>query len=341
MRILFLGGTQFVGRHMVAAALTGGHNVTLFNRGQTNPDLFPEAERLHGDRDGDLKALHGRTWDAVVDVNGYVPRLVRDSAALLKDAVGRYLFVSSGSVYDFLRMAPNSDETAPLEKLEDETTEEYRGPAYGGLKVLCERAVEEIFPERYLILRLGVVAGPHDPTDRVTYWVGRIARGGDVLVPGVPDRRIQFIDARDLGAFAIHGLETSLNGIYNASGNSVTWAHFLDACEQAAGRPKVTYTWIDDFQFLRENSDPVGRPYGLFPMSMPASLAHVWTINTDHALDAGLVYRSTLNTARDILAWDAARPADGHREAGLPANQERALLDKWKARSQGSSLAGS
>ena len=332
MRILFLGGTQFVGRHMVEAALARGHSVTLFNRGQTNPELFPEAERLTGDRDGNLEALRGRNWDAVVDVNGYIPRLVRDSANLLKDAVSRYVFVSTGSVYDFNRMAPNSDESGPLEKLEDETTEEYRGPAYGGLKVLCEAAVQELYPGKSLILRLGVVAGPHDPTDRVTYWVDRVARGGEVLVPGAPDRRIQFIDARDLGAFAILGIEKGLTGIFNTAGNSVTWMHFLDACQQAAGRSGVAYTWIDDFHFLRENSDPSGRPYGLFPMSLPADLAHIWTVNNNKALDAGLVYRSTLNTARDILAWEATRLADENRSAGLPAQQERTLLEKWKSR---------
>ena len=187
MELLVLGGTQFVGRHLVEAALARDWRVTLFNRGQTNTDLFPEAEKLRGDRDPQispgLSALLGRRWDVVVDCNGYVPRLVRAAAEALRDAVGQYIFISTGSVYDFNQLQGEDDESAPLLTLKDPTTEEWFGPAYGGLKVLCEEAVAEIYGERALSLRLGIVAGPNDPTDRITYWV---ARGGDALAFGSP-----------------------------------------------------------------------------------------------------------------------------------------------------------
>jgi 2'-hydroxyisoflavone reductase len=330
MKLLFLGGTQFVGRHMVAAALARGHDVTLFNRGQTNPELFPKAEKLRGDRDGNLDALKGREWDVVFDVNCYVPRLARDAASLLKGSVDRYLFVSTGSVYDFTQLTPHADESATLEVLEDETTEEWMGPAYGGLKVLCEKAVEEIMPGRVFIPRLGVVAGPHDPTDRMTYWVTRVARGGEVLVPGAPDRPIQFIDARDLAAFAVSAMEKGLVGIYNTIGRSMSWQDWLDACRAASGSDP-TYTWIDDLGFFQENIDMQAKPYGVLPGAVPAPLAQLFTMKSDRAMAEGLTYRPAEETARDILAWDRTRPADAERRAGLTPDQEQMLLEKWHA----------
>lgn len=330
MKILFLGGTQFVGRHMVNACLAKGHEVSLFNRGKTNADLFPRAEKIYGDRDGGLDPLEGRTWDVVVDVNGYVPRLVKDSARLLKGSVGQYVFVSTGSVYDFQNLDPYDDESAPLQTLEDETIEEWAGPAYGGLKVLCEHAVQDLYPENHLILRLGVVAGPYDPTDRVTYWVSRVARGGEIVVPGKPENRTQFIDARDLANFTLLGIEKPLSGIYNTIGNSISWQHFLEACRDAS-RSDAVFTWIDDFNFLTENLEMRARPFGVLPLAVPPDLAHVTTIVSNKALEDGLVYRSCLNTARDVLAWDETRPSDEERVAGLTPEQERSLLEKWRA----------
>ena len=177
------GGTVFLGRHIVEAALDRVHQVTLFNRGRTNPDLFPNVERLRGDRDGNLGALKGRTWDGVIDTSGYVPRLVRASADLLKDAVAHYSFISSISVYAD-RQKLGIAENAPLHTLEDTTTEEVNAQTYGGLKVLCEQAVEAVMPGRSFLVRLGLLVGPHDPTGRFTYWVERMADGWEVLVPG-------------------------------------------------------------------------------------------------------------------------------------------------------------
>ena len=178
MKLLILGGTKFLGRHLVEAALRRGDEVTLFNRGHHNPENFPEVEKLRGDRDGGLDALRGRRWDAVVDTSGYVPRVVRASAEFLADAVEFYAFVSSMSVYaDFSR--PN-DEDSPLATLDDETVEEVTGETYGALKALCERAVEEVMPGRVLSVRAGLIVGPYDSTGRFTHWTERVARGGEV-----------------------------------------------------------------------------------------------------------------------------------------------------------------
>ena len=182
MRLLVLGGTKFLGRAIVEEALARGHEVTTFTRGETNPELFPEAERLRGDRDGDLSALEGRTWDAVIDTSGYVPRIVRASAEALRNS-GFYVFVSSISVY--AELPPGYDESSPVEQLEDPETEDVRAH-YGALKAACERVVDDVFGERAANLRFGLIVGPHDPTDRFTYWADRVARGGEVLAPGAP-----------------------------------------------------------------------------------------------------------------------------------------------------------
>jgi 2'-hydroxyisoflavone reductase len=334
MNLLFLGGTRFVGRYLVEEALARGHAVTLFNRGRTNAELFPGAEKLHGDRDGGLEILRGRAWDAAIDVNGYVPRLVSMSAELLKQQVEQYVYISSGSVYDFNRFPANGDEDAPLEQLEDETREDYNGEAYGGLKVLCERVVQSVFPGKELILRLGVVAGPYDPTDRVTYWVWRLTQGGEMLVPAGPEWRVQFIDARDMARFALDGVEKRLSGVFNLPGNSIRWADFLDSAWRAARRPEVNTAWVQDTGFLTTQAGDGGRPFGPFPVALPAELAHVWTISDERALAQGLVYRSTFNTARDILAWARTRSGEHAWQAGMDADLERRLLAAWNSRPQ-------
>src|SRR6266487_2610867 len=214
MRILVLGGTQFLGRHFVEAALRGGHEVTLFNRGRTRPQLFPGAEHRRGDRDGDLRSLAGGKWDAVVDTSGFVPRVVQQSAQLLRSRVGRYLFVSSVSVYaDFSR--PGVDEDAPVARLEEET-EDHRSRAYGALKALCEETVRETYGAHTTIVRPGLIVGPWDPTGRFTYWPVRIADGGRVLAPEPRDAPVQVIDARDLAEWCLHLLERDVEGTFNA-----------------------------------------------------------------------------------------------------------------------------
>src|SRR3954469_10426948 len=207
MRILVLGGTQFVGRHTVDVALERGHDVTLFNRGQTRPELFPDLEKLHGDRDGDLSALAGRAFDAVVDTSGYVPRIVEQTIDALGD-VGHYTFVSSISVYADVSTPPT--ESSPLAELK-EPTEEWR-EAYGELKVLCEQVVRERFPHAF-VPRPGLIVGPWDPTGRFTYWPTRLAAGGRVLAPLPRDAEAQLIDVRDLAGWIVRAAEDSLAGI--------------------------------------------------------------------------------------------------------------------------------
>src|SRR2546423_2541188 len=214
MNLLVLGGTVFLGRHVVAEALAAGHEVTTFTRGQTNPELFPEAEHLHGDRDGNLQALAGREWDGVIDTSGYVPRVVRQAGELLCDAVERYVFVSSISVYaDF---GSPIDEASPTGVLEDPDTEDVEA-SYGPLKAACERTLDELYGDRATHVRAGLIVGPHDPTNRFTYWPVRIADGGDVLVPDVPERLVQFVDARDLARWMIKLVPSGPGGPMNAT----------------------------------------------------------------------------------------------------------------------------
>jgi len=352
MRILFLGGTGFVGRHMVAAALNRKHQVTLFNRGKTaDAGLFPNASRILGNRDGGLAALDDQRWDAVVDVNGYLPRLVRDSTQRLQSRTARYLYVSTGSVYDLKSIHGNVGEDAPLVQAEDPESQVYWGKEYGALKLLCEEVVEEAFPGQSTVLRLGVVAGPYDPTDRVTYWAARIAQGGEVLIPASPEQKIRFIDARDLAEFAILALEKNLNGIYNTLGNVLTWKEWTQAC-QTAGGGDAKLTWVGDEKFIQESMPASTRPFGALPM-MPSFLRSLSLINSDKALAAGLRYRPAVETARDVLTWHRTRrlvesedtvapeksirdafdwgppSQEAHWVAGLTRKQEATLLQKW------------
>ena len=242
-RILVLGGTGFIGPNVVRTALAGGHTVTLFNRGRTNTHLFPELEKLVGDRDGKIGALRNREWDVVIDNTGYVPRHVRDSAQLLKGAVERYLFTSTRQVYaDFT--APDKTEDAPLATIDDPMTEEVRGN-YGPLKVLCEQEVREAFGTRATIVRPTAVAGPADRSDRLTYWPVRIDGGGEVLTPGDHTDPIQYIDVRDLAAFMIRLVEEDVPGTFNAAGPEadLSIAEFVYGI-RAITSARVRFTWV-------------------------------------------------------------------------------------------------
>ncbi|HZO86929.1 MAG TPA: NAD-dependent epimerase/dehydratase family protein [Chthonomonadaceae bacterium] len=326
MNLLILGGTVFVGRHLVEAALARGHTVTLFNRSQHNPELFPEVEKLRGDRDGDLGALQGRHWDAVLDTCGYVPRIVRASAELLADAVPHYTFISSISVYKDLSI-PGMDENAPVGTLEDETTEEITAETYGPLKVLCEQAAEEAMPGRVLTIRPGLIVGPHDPTDRFTYWPHRVAQGGEVLAPGRPEQTVQFIDARDLAEWNIRLIEAGQTGVYNATGPDypLTMGRLLDECK-AVGGSDARFTWASQ-EFLQQEGV---QPWTELPLWVPEEpdMAGFNAVNCDKAIAAGLTFRPLSDTIRDTLAWDATRPADREWRAGLKPERERELLEK-------------
>ncbi len=329
MRLLILGGTVFLGRHTVEAALARGHQVTLFNRGNTNPELFPDVEKLRGDRDGNLAALEGRQWDAAIDVAGYVPRIVRASADLLADNVRHYTFVSTTSVYAGYRVRGISEE-APLGTLDDESVEDAGGANYGPLKALCERAAEAAMPGRVLTVRPGLIVGPYDPTDRFTYWPVRVARGGDVLAPGRPDRVIQIIDARDLAEWTIRMVESEATGVFNATGpdHELTFGRMLDDCTTVSGsdaRP----VWVSE-RFLTEHGVT---PWTELPLWVPDTEEYTGfaAINVSKAVAAGLSFRPLAATIRDTLAWDAARPADTERRNGLDPEREAELLAAWRA----------
>jgi 2'-hydroxyisoflavone reductase len=233
MNILILGGSNFVGYHIAEAALQGGHHVTLFNRGKSNPNALPQAEKLLGDRDGDLTPLACRRWDAAINTSGYVPRIVRKSAEALRDSVGHYHFISTVSVYAESQYGNAFlDEDTPTATLDDPTTEAVTAETYGALKVLCEQVVQEIYPSISSIARLGLVAGPRDYTERFPYWPNRVARGGEMIAPGTPDAQFQVIDARDMAAFVLTLVARGTTGIFNttATAGLTTWGSMLDTC---------------------------------------------------------------------------------------------------------------
>src|SRR5579875_3385469 len=306
MKLLILGGTVFVGRHLVDAALARGHEVTLFNRGQHNADLYSDVEKLHGDRDGGLAPLQGRRWDAVVDTCGYVPRVVRASAALLAPQVEHYTFISSISVYPDTS-PPGTDEKAAVGALEDEATEEVTGETYGPLKALCERAAEEAMPGRVLVVRPGLIAGPYDPTDRFTYWPRRVAQGGEVLAPGSPGSPVQFIDARDLAAWTLRMVEDRRTGVYNATGpdSALTMGELLATCRDAS-ESNARFTWVDESFLLRQGV----APWTEIPLWIPEemNMQGLSAVDVRKARSAGLTFRPLVETVRDTLAWDRTRP---------------------------------
>jgi 2'-hydroxyisoflavone reductase len=317
VRLLLLGGPKFVGRAVIEAALAAGHEVTTFNRGQTDPELFPEVEKLHGDRQGELAALEGRRWDAALDTWARVPQLVRSAADLLADAVEHYVFVSSISVYaDYARPTP---EDAPKESLaeghpDDELLPDFAN--YGALKVLCEEAVEARFPGRALIVRPGLIVGPNDPTDRFTYWPRRIELGRPVLAPRPADGPVQLIDVRDLAEWIVRMVERGEKGAFNATSppEAETFGSMLDAC----GAAEVT--WVDEAFLLEHGVEP----WSDLPVWIPAGdadMAYFHRADVSLALDAGLTFRPLEETARAVPQWNGT--------AGLSPEREAELLAAW------------
>ena len=328
MRILIIGGTRFLGRHLVEAALDRSHDVTLFNRGKSNPDLFPQLETILGDREHDVNKLNGRIWDAVIDVAGYLPRIVRLSAEVLKENVARYVFISTISVYrDFKEIG--IDESYPVGTLENETVEEITGETYGPLKALCEQVVQDIYGVRALIVRPGLIVGPHDPTDRFTYWPVRVARGGDVLTPQRPEAPIQIIDVRDLADFIIKLIQDNASGVYNATGPDyeLTIGKLLEVSKQVAGSD-ANFRWAS-VEFLNQHKV---ESWSDMPTWVPDDEEGVGfsRVDVSKAIAAGLKFRPLEETVRDTLAWAQARPGDHTWRAGLTAEREAEVLAALK-----------
>ncbi|MCY0876973.1 MAG: NAD-dependent epimerase/dehydratase family protein [Firmicutes bacterium] len=328
MRLLILGGTVFLGRHLADAALMRGHKVSLFNRGQTNPHLYSNVEMLHGDRDGNLDALRGRDWDAVIDTSGYVPRVVRQSVEVLKDVVRHYTFVSSISVYaDFSKVG--MDEQAPVATLEDQASEDV-SLYYGALKAECERHVQSTFASRALIIRPGLLVGPHDPTDRFTYWVRRFGQGGEVLVPGRRDLPVQFIDTRDLAEWMIRMVESKTSGVFNATGpkERLTMGELVDGLTDAIPS-SAKATWVSE-AFLQAQDVKEWTEMPLW-ISDRTDWPGFSSFNLNLAIAQGLTYRSLRETIQDTWRWDLTRPQASGLKAGLSHEREVTLLRTWKS----------
>lgn len=325
MRVLILGGTIFLGRHVANVALQRGHTVTLFTRGRHNPELFPQAEHLVGDRDGGLAPLKPCRWDAVIDTSGYVPRVVGASAALFRNT--HYTFVSTVSAYaDFTHT--NIDENAPTATLRDPTVETVDNDTYGPLKALCEQAVLHENRVGSFIVRPGLIVGPFDPSDRFTYWPRRAHRGGDAIAPGDPAVPVQFIDVRDLAEWIVRGVERQYIGVFNAVGpeRPITMRGLLEICAQESGN-NVRFVWLPDDFLIGQNVEP----WTDLPMWLPRSfnMPGMEAVNTQRAREAGLRFRLVRDTMRDTAAWDASRP-QGTR-GGLSADREAAVLTAWRA----------
>lgn len=339
MKILIIGGTKFLGRHLIDAALQKGYEITLFNRGRSYADepIF-DVEQIHGDRNFDLEKLSGRTWDACVDTCGYLPQSVKKSAEFLADKVNRYVFISSGSVYDDLSEL-NYNETTRTAKLDERQQKEIEkidrngelngqtlGANYGALKVLCEEAAEAAMPNRVLSVRAGMIVGAFDWTDRFAYWVMHVARGGDVLAPGKAENFVQLIDARDLSEWIIEMIEEGESGIFNATGKpfALDFGKMLDAMKNAV-ESDARFVWADE-NFLTENAVA---PWSEMPFYLSESnenMRNFLTMNVDKALQKGLKFRPLPDTILEV--WNWRKTQNFEMNTGISAVREKELLEK-------------
>jgi 2'-hydroxyisoflavone reductase len=332
VRLLILGGTVFLGRGLVESACRRGHEVTLFNRGQSAPEVLSHVEQLRGDRDRGLDSLRGRSWDAVIDTSGYVPRVVRDSAQLLASAVEHYAFVSSISAYGDFRRRGLTEET-PVAELPDPGSEDVER-YYDELKAGCEREVKAAFAKRSLIVRPGLIVGPHDPTERFTYWVRRLAAGGPVLAPRASDQPAQLIDVRDLSDWMIAMVERRAGGTYNATGPAqpMMFTGMLERMQAAIG-PRALLRWIDEDRLAEEAVEPWEDLPLWLDVSRHPDFAGFLSVDISRALAGGLSLRPLEATAADTLAWANQNPAatverfgNPVRRPGLESAREQQLL---------------
>jgi 2'-hydroxyisoflavone reductase len=329
MRILIIGGTAFVGRHIAQAALDAGHDLTLFHRGQTGTELFSQATHLSGDRDQDLSALAAGSWDATIDVCAYFPRQVRALAGALGMRGGRYVFISSVSAYS-PSVPPDYDESAPLAQVSDPEATQVTNENYGGLKVACEQAATGLFGPDTTIIRPTYVIGPYDRTYRFTWWVDRIARGGTVLAPGSPDDPIQLIDARDQAAWIVSLLERSITGTFHAVSPAPPFGfgQMLDAIAAEVGPPGTKLTWADSSFLHAQGLDGAALPLWA---EGEGDAANMSMANPSAAFATGLTPRPLRQTVADIRAEDRT-PGTGRTGVGISAEREAAVLARWAAR---------
>jgi 2'-hydroxyisoflavone reductase len=330
--LLILGGTGFLGPQVVDAAKRTGWTLTLFNRGKTNPGLFPDLEQLHGDRNESLKALEGRKWDAVVDTSGYFPRQIRTAMDALRGNAGQYVFISSISVYaDTSR--PGMDETAKVATIPDETTEKITEESYGALKALCEKAAETAMPGRVTNIRPGLIVGPGDTSDRFTYWPVRVSRGGEVLAPGTPADPVQFVDVRDLGEFIVKTLDTKTTGVFNATGPAAPLpvGSLLETCRTVSGSD-ARFTWVEAAFLAKMKVVPfVDMPVWEVPEGETAGANRV---SNARAVSKGLAFRPLPVTVKETLGWWRTLPKERQErlKAGISSAREAEILKAWHER---------
>lgn len=318
MRLLIIGGTVFLGRHIVDAAQDRGHAVTLFNRGASAPDAISRAvEQIHGDREHDLSLLDGRSWDAVIDTCGYLPRIVRRSAEVLAEQVEHYTFVSSISAYGAFHELGLDEDDPPAELSEPDS--EDVGLHYGELKAACEREVMTAMPEATLVVRPGLIVGPHDPSERFTYWVRRLAEGGRVLVPDAPEQPVQLIDVRDLAAWIVGMVQGRNTGVFNATGPAepLTLGTLLRRILAAAGAD-AELVGIAEEQLAAEQVEPwVELPLWLDLQRHPEFRGFM-SVSVARALASGLQLRPLEDTVAATLAWVADRAVVPEKAFGAP-----------------------
>ncbi len=330
LKILILGGTAFLGPAIVRHARSLGHELTLFTRGRTNVNFFPDIEMLVGDRDGDLEALKGRTWDVCIDTSGYVPRIVTDSARLLADSVGQYIFISTISVFaDFTQKGLN--ESSAVGIMEDETDEKITGLTYGPLKALCEQASDREMHGRSTIIRPGLIVGPMDRSDRFTYWPVRIAKGGEVLTPDGPDIFTQVIDVNDLAMFIVRCAERNITGTYNATSpaEELIMGEIFESCRKVSGSD-ATFTYVSQ-EFMEEHEVAAWSDMPVYVPLEGEDAGHPY-IDVTKALRQGLTFRPISETIRDTLDWWAAESPERKEKpmrSGLTSEREQELLEDW------------
>jgi 2'-hydroxyisoflavone reductase len=323
MRILVLGGTQFVGRHIAESLAAAGHAVSIFTRG-LSPDALPSTvERLRGDRDlGDagLAALRGRSWEACIDVSGYTPLQVRASAELLRTVVGRYVYISAVMVYGDTKVRPVRETHARVPAAGAHVTE-VNGETYGALKVACEDIVREVYEDRCTLLRPQVITGPHDPSGRFTYWLSRAAPAGEMLAPGDGSDHLQFIDARDVARFVGAVVERDLAGCFNLAGRRLTWREFIRAL--GAANP----VWVPA---------PVLQSAGVTFMELPlyrpehGTYSGLMEISNERACAAGLRLTELSETIADTRAWLVGQELP----LALSPDRERELIARARGTAQ-------
>jgi len=327
LKILIIGGTIFLGRHLVIESLKRHHNVTLFFRGKHNPNLFSKVDKILGDRERDLEMLAGKNWDVVIDTCGYLPRITAHAAEFFRDKTELYVFISTLSVYrDF--SVNNIDETYPVGQLNDPLSEELNGETYGPLKALCEKTITDVFRERALIIRPGLIVGSYDPTDRFTSWVNKIFCKERIIAPGRQDRQVQFIDVRDLASWIIRLIENNVTGIFNAVGPStpLTMSKLLNAIKKEF-HSYTDLIWVNDKFLIDEGIVP----YSEMPLWIPDSPESVGYENFSFqkAVERDLTFLPLEDTIHDTIDWFLRERKETVLRAGLADEKERDLLRKW------------